>query len=279
MSAMVRPTDERLVLIIDTLPLRRLNLVSILSHLDRPVGCGQLRLTLRTPDEIDQCIDPDKNCEMLIYNVGDASICDRETSQRIKALTTLAPHVPLVIVSDRESRGEIISALNVGAQGFLFAGTSVEIALQAFSFILNDRSPHLSAMQPKRTYREQPLRPIDCNPVSSCLTDVGDGGAGDLEDASADKSNLTARQKAVLELLSRGDSNKAIARRLGMREGTVKVHVRQIMRKFGVSNRTQVAVVCSNAAASQNLATPEFESPSRAASLPPRPQAPAERPF
>jgi DNA-binding NarL/FixJ family response regulator len=275
---MVGPNDERFVLIIDTLPLRHLNLVSILSHLDRPIGCGQLRLTLRTPDEIDQRIDPDKNCEMLIYNVGDASICDRETSQRVKALTTLAPDVPLVIVSDSESHGEIISALNVGAQGFLYAGTSVEIALQAFSFILN-RSPHLSAMQPKRTYPEQSLRPIDCNPVSSCLTDTGDGGAGDLEDASADKSNLTARQKAVLELLSRGDSNKAIARRLGMREGTVKVHVRQIMRKFGVSNRTQVVVVCSNAAASQNLATPELKSPSRAASLPPRPQVRAERPF
>jgi hypothetical protein len=38
--------------------------------------------------------------------------------------------------------------------------------------------------------------------------------------------------------------NKLIARQLGMREGTVKVHVRQIMRKFGVTNRTQVAVVC-----------------------------------
>jgi DNA-binding CsgD family transcriptional regulator len=56
--------------------------------------------------------------------------------------------------------------------------------------------------------------------------------------------NLTARQEAVLELLSRGNSNKVIARRLAMSEGTVKFHVRQIMRKFGVTNRTQVAVVC-----------------------------------
>jgi len=56
--------------------------------------------------------------------------------------------------------------------------------------------------------------------------------------------DLTARQKAVLERLSRGDSNKAIARRLGIREGTVKVHVRQIMRKLGVANRTQVALAC-----------------------------------
>jgi FixJ family two-component response regulator len=42
-----------------------------------------------------------------------------------------------------------------------------------------------------------------------------------------------------------GDTTKVIARGLGMREGTVKVHVRQIMRKFGLTNRTQVAVVCA----------------------------------
>jgi DNA-binding NarL/FixJ family response regulator len=67
------------------------------------------------------------------------------------------------------------------------------------------------------------------------------GAAKNLEDAVRN-SSLTARQKTVLELLSRGDTNKVIARRLGMSEGTVKVHVRQIMRKFGVTNRTQIAL-------------------------------------
>jgi len=42
----------------------------------------------------------------------------------------------------------------------------------------------------------------------------------------------------------------------GMSEGTVKVHVRQIMRKFGVMNRTQLAVVCANGRPSQKAATP-----------------------
>ena|SRR5262249_29761295 len=74
----------------------------------------------------------------------------------------------------------------------------------------------------------------------------GDNGAAkNLEDAARNRS-LTARQRAVLELLSRGDTNKVIARRLGMTEGTVKVHVRQIMRKLGVTNRTQVAVAFAN---------------------------------
>jgi DNA-binding NarL/FixJ family response regulator len=54
---------------------------------------------------------------------------------------------------------------------------------------------------------------------------------------------LTERQQAVLTGLCRGDPNKVIARNLGMTETTVKVHVREIMRKLGVYNRTQVAVV------------------------------------
>jgi DNA-binding NarL/FixJ family response regulator len=68
--------------------------------------------------------------------------------------------------------------------------------------------------------------------------------------------NLTARQGAVLELLSYGNSNKVIARRLAMSEGTVKFHIRQIMRKFGVTNRTQAAVVSASGRSSQKAATP-----------------------
>jgi DNA-binding NarL/FixJ family response regulator len=49
----------------------------------------------------------------------------------------------------------------------------------------------------------------------------------------------------VLERVSRGDSNKIIARGLGIKEGTVKFHVRQLMRKLGVANRTQIAIACA----------------------------------
>src|SRR5215831_15030208 len=94
---------------------------------------------------------------------------------------------------------------------------------------------------PRRPYPQR-CPAIDCNPTPSCVN--GGSGAEDLKDADLTDRNLTARQGAVLELLSRGSSNKVIARRLAMSEGTVKFHVRQIMCKFGVTNRTQVAVVC-----------------------------------
>jgi DNA-binding CsgD family transcriptional regulator len=57
---------------------------------------------------------------------------------------------------------------------------------------------------------------------------------------------FTERQYAVLVCLCRGDPNKVIGRKLGMTETTVKVHVREIMRKLGVSNRTQVAIAAAH---------------------------------
>lgn len=55
-------------------------------------------------------------------------------------------------------------------------------------------------------------------------------------------TSLTPRQREVLELLAKGASNKEIARKLSTTEPTVKIHVRQIIKRFGVSNRTQVVV-------------------------------------
>jgi DNA-binding NarL/FixJ family response regulator len=53
---------------------------------------------------------------------------------------------------------------------------------------------------------------------------------------------MTVRQVQVLERLARGESNKEIARSLGMVESTVKVHVKAILQKLGVKNRTQAAI-------------------------------------
>jgi DNA-binding NarL/FixJ family response regulator len=254
---MTVPSAEPGILIVDALPLRSLGLSSILGRLDRSSVPSKFRLIVLTPDQAEQWIDADADCEMLIYNAGGASIADRANLQRIKVLRALAPDVPLVIFSERESREEIISALNVGAQGILYAGTNAELALQAFSVILNGGSYFPSAMRPKRTDAAQRHPVVDYDPAPSCGIGGGNGGGGndgaeDLEDANSRNRNLTARQNAVLELVSRGDSNKAIARRLGIREGTVKVHVQQILRKFGVMNRTQVAAVCANGAGDRN---------------------------
>jgi DNA-binding NarL/FixJ family response regulator len=54
---------------------------------------------------------------------------------------------------------------------------------------------------------------------------------------------LTERQMKVVEAVSRGFANKQIAYKLKMSENTVKVHLRHIMRKLKVRNRTEIAIM------------------------------------
>jgi DNA-binding NarL/FixJ family response regulator len=243
--------NEPVVLIIDALPVRSLGLIGILNRLDDLAKPPKGSFTLHTSNEAEPGIDADANYQLLIYIAGGASNADRDNLERIKALRAIAPDVPLMILSDSETREEIISTLNVAPQGFLCVGANAELALHVFSFILNGESHFPSATRPKQTGPSQRYPAIDGIPISPCVMGGGSGAEKDSEDAGPRNRSLTARQEAVLELLRRGDTNKVIARRLGMREGTVKVHVRQIMRKFGVTNRTQVAVVCGNGRPSQ----------------------------
>jgi DNA-binding NarL/FixJ family response regulator len=66
----------------------------------------------------------------------------------------------------------------------------------------------------------------------------GSGGAG----VSIAEIGLTERQAQVLALLARGLSNRDIAARLDLSEGTVKIHVTAILKALGVSSRTQALI-------------------------------------
>ena len=57
-----------------------------------------------------------------------------------------------------------------------------------------------------------------------------------------DDPYLTPRQKEVLEEVCNGMSNKEIARHIGMAESTVKLHLTEIFKKFGVKTRTQLII-------------------------------------
>jgi DNA-binding NarL/FixJ family response regulator len=246
----VLPGDPT-VLIVDPLPLRNLGLAAVLDGLS---GATKSRLASLTSDEAEKWIEADVKCNMIIYNVGGDSVVNHKHLKRIKGLRARFADASLVILSDNDSREEILSALRVGAQGFLYAGTNVQLALEALSFIFMGGSYFPSLVQSKRRPTAQVTGEMDCSsPPAECALDAGHGAVenGAAEDAAGTgpvKSILTERQKSVLEHLRRGDSNKLIARELDIREGTVKVHVRQIMRKLGVANRTQVAIACANSA-------------------------------
>src|SRR5690606_25215554 len=78
-------------------------------------------------------------------------------------------------------------------------------------------------------------------PASSVLAMRGLLGSTCSPRKVSSNSSFTARQAAVAEGLRRGKANKAIARELDLCESTVKVHIRNIMKKLGATNRTEVA--------------------------------------
>ena len=183
-------------------------------------------------------------------------------------LRALAANVPLVVISDREDGNDIAAAFSVEAQGYVYSGIASALACQALSFILNGGS-YFPPSAVNRL-RPRPEQSDDSKGGSSSSNGSkpdskhngsdsnGIGSAQPRHDLGS--ANLTARQREVLERIRLGESNKLIARRLGMTEGTVKVHVRQMMRKCGACNRTQLAVG-RNAIVAAETYSPIYDDP------------------
>ena len=57
---------------------------------------------------------------------------------------------------------------------------------------------------------------------------------------------LTTRERQIVRVMAEGLTNKEIAQRLKLAEGTVKVHLHRIYRKLGIANRTALAVRANN---------------------------------
>jgi len=234
------------VAIFDAKELRR---ASIIGLLEPWAKAESLQLTSFAPDQAREALLADTDFRMMIFSVGGESIAQRENLQQLKVLRALAANVPLVVISDREDGNDIAAAFSVEAQGYIQSGIASALACQALSFILNGGSYFPpSAVNHRRPRPEQFDNSEGGSPnggfgPESKHNGHGANGAGAAQPRhDLGSANLTARQREVLDRIRLGESNKLIARRLGMTEGTVKVHVRQMMRKCGACNRTQLAL-------------------------------------
>jgi DNA-binding NarL/FixJ family response regulator len=233
------------VAILDAKELRRASITSLFE----PWARGEnLLLTSFAPERAHEALQADSDIRMLIFNIGGESIAERDNLQQLKFLRALASKVPFVIISDKEDVNDITTAFTAGVQGFINSGMPSALAFQTLSFILNGGSYF-----PPSAMHHLPARPSQAEPPAGSSSDPdseskhngratnGDGSTHSRNDLGCHPV-LTARQQEVLDHLRLGESNKMIARRLGMTEGTVKVHIRQMMRKCRVTNRTQLAL-------------------------------------
>jgi DNA-binding NarL/FixJ family response regulator len=238
--------ERPIVAIIDAKELRRASITKLFEPWAR---AEKLRLMSFTPDQAHEALQADTDVRMWIFSIGGASIAERQNLKQLKVLRALASKVPLVIISDRDDANDITAAFTAGAQGFINSGMPSALAFQTLSFILNGGSyfpPSAMHQLPARSEQaEPPVGRTEESKSEPKHNEQGTNGGGSAQSRSNLEShsvNLTARQHEVLDQLRLGESNKMIARRLGMTEGTVKVHIRQMMRKCQVANRTQLAL-------------------------------------
>lgn len=209
------------------------------------------------------------HCAMVVLSVGGVSVLDRDPQLWIRSIRTVMQDVPLVILSDRETCAEIRAAFREGAKGFIATNLDPSLALEALTFLRHGGSffPSSVLLEDAGTAEQDvpappPERLAPAPLVAAERTQVRMRvGAVTAQRAEARPApdpaaapqitdRLTPRQSEVLERLREGKPNKVIARDLNMTEATVKVHVRQIMRKFGAANRTQAALCAMQFAAS-----------------------------
>jgi DNA-binding NarL/FixJ family response regulator len=135
-----------------------------------------------------------------------------EATRRIRAAQ---PEVAVVVLTSFSDRERILRALDAGAVGYL----------------LKDAEPDELARAIEAAARgESPLDPKAARALLSARRTPAPADA------------LSEREREVLAMVGEGLANKAIARRLGISEKTVKAHLTSVYREIGVTDRTQAAL-------------------------------------
>ncbi|MFQ5785854.1 MAG: LuxR C-terminal-related transcriptional regulator [Alphaproteobacteria bacterium] len=139
----------------------------------------------------------------------------------LAALCRRLPEVPVVVLSASERPSDVSRAIDTGARGYILKSSRPEVLCHALPLVL---AGELYVPPVMLAGREAPA--VSALPGN--------------DDAIG---KLTPRERDVLSHLVAGRSNKQIAQELAIDEGTVKAHLKALMRKLEVANRTQAAML------------------------------------
>ena len=145
-------------------------------------------------------------------------------TQVLKKMRDAGINSPIVMLTTSSEESDLIESLRNGAQGYLLKDMDPDDLVSA----LHDVTRGKTIVAPELTT------------VLAKVVQQGDGEQPEEEDPF---SELTPREQEILCHVAEGQSNKVIARNLGISDGTVKLHVKAILRKLDVHSRVEAAVI------------------------------------
>jgi two-component system nitrate/nitrite response regulator NarL len=206
-----------LVAVVHSSSLLRSALTSILSDIDHLEVDSAAKL-----DDIVANIRGDRIPDTVLFSVEDFS----SQFQSLSDFKTTHPGIKVLTLSHKYRLEELFSLFDIDVDGVLLDDVSRNTIELALRMIAEDQKVYPSNMATVIKERIQLASAMPCEQVIGTLEDI----------------DLSQREREILGCLEKGASNKQIANRLDISEATVKVHVKSILRKIKVDNRTQAAI-------------------------------------
>lgn len=204
----MRMTEKRRVLLIDDHPLMRRGMKQLIELDDNFIVIGDAG---NGNEGISLALQHSPDLIVLDLNMKGLSGLDT-----LKALRAEGVGARIVILTVSDAKNDIFALIDAGADGYLLKDTEPDVLLEQLGkiaqgeVILSESIKHL--LLAKR---------IEQDPISA----------------------LTEREMEVLQLIATGLSNKQIAAKLFISEETVKVHIRNLLRKLNVHSRVAATVL------------------------------------
>ncbi|MCK5727143.1 MAG: response regulator [Thiotrichaceae bacterium] len=142
----------------------------------------------------------------------------------LKAIKKQRPDQRVAMLTTSAVEQDLVESLRNGAQGYLLKDMEPDDLVVALRDIIAGKM-------------------IVANELSHVLARVVQGETIVPEEENDPFSELTPREYEILGLLAEGQTNKVIARNLGISDGTVKLHVKAILRKLKINSRITAAVM------------------------------------
>jgi DNA-binding NarL/FixJ family response regulator len=157
---------------------------------------------------------PGSDCVVVLCATGRRAT-ELAVRRDLRSLKVQCADCHVVIVSDIEGPDHVVEALESGAKGYIQMNSSIDVAIEAIRLV-----------RVGGTFA----------PPGALLPSSGEAVGSPKE-----RHRFTDRQVEVIKAMRLGKPNKIIAYELNMRECTVKVHIRNIMKALNAKNRTEVA--------------------------------------
>jgi len=204
------------VLVVDDHTLFRRGIVTVLANQENINVVGEAVNGLEAIDKAAELV-PD----VIVMDLNMPQCSGLEATQ---ALQAKMPQVSILVLTVSDNEADLFHAIKFGATGYILKNTEPEELVQAIHHIAQG-GVIVSPMMAAKLLTE--FRGLDTDAM--------------VKKTAEEEDNLSPREDEVLRLVSQGATNKEIADSLFISENTVKTHLRNIMDKLHLANRSQAA--------------------------------------